>query len=756
MHLGKKTIPKEINNLNGIDDGVHTKKIEIQNVECIQSNHLEFEHSDANVNLTPLITESELLPTSKQVIKKPLDLKSINTFFLTKDQKKAKKVAEEQEKLKLEIQDSKKISMEFSKGKSVNPFLQPRKYLQPHNLAHINNNNQSISYLNGDTCESGVRFRPFQILHAPWPSCHNSHVNSPPISNNPIAVINTPFKLKEVSRRYYASFSSSSLPILKSVAPIKYILSNELSVTSHDMGRAFDSDPDVICYFDEIMAYNVANGKSSVNMDIMDKKKILYENGMVKISRDNLISYLESIHGSYICSSSASKALVDKILRSKNDEIINKKELWCEFFKPTQSDQILGSYNAINSQRIKAWLKQWKPQLDENKDSNFHFTKKHSSLPMSNSKKEKKSKNPKISKKRKIINSDDDFITDDDSIISFTDDEDDDDLTSYFTPKNTQNNNISLFESELNYDPGRWKNEIPIGKYHLLLLGPSGSGKTAAVRAAASECGYDIVEIHSGQPRGGKDVLGLLAEATKSHAVSGETASSLVKDGGVAGWISVLSAMNAAASIENKQKSNFQSQNVNRNSKFKKNVHVNGENDGSDEFSKKKTKKSIEGVESSVKPKKSKKKSAKNKRHKTIGSDSEDDKYDDLMDIYDYASYNEFNRPNSSDQRAARALRRNQKELNSSVNNNDSIECNLGKIHENAEPCREISESCTPLVFCGECEDTNEVSLSEVEKNTDLDQITKSVEDKSIENPTLQNNLPISSDTKINQKNGNR
>ncbi|KAI8847248.1 hypothetical protein BC829DRAFT_248612 [Chytridium lagenaria] len=57
------------------------------------------------------------------------------------------------------------------------------------------------------------------------------------------------------------------------------------------------------------------------------------------------------------------------------------------------------------------------------------------------------------------------------------------------------------------------------GLLHLRLVGPSGSGRTSVVRAAAGECGYNIVEVNAGQRRTGKDVTAWVEEATRSHGL---------------------------------------------------------------------------------------------------------------------------------------------------------------------------------------------------------------------------------------------
>ncbi|KAJ2162299.1 hypothetical protein GGF46_000790 [Coemansia sp. RSA 552] len=57
--------------------------------------------------------------------------------------------------------------------------------------------------------------------------------------------------------------------------------------------------------------------------------------------------------------------------------------------------------------------------------------------------------------------------------------------------------------------------------YNIILLeGPSGACKTAAIYACASECGFEVCEIHPGQRRSGRDVLAALEDAIQSHTIS--------------------------------------------------------------------------------------------------------------------------------------------------------------------------------------------------------------------------------------------
>ncbi|KAJ2082315.1 hypothetical protein H4R24_001691 [Coemansia sp. RSA 988] len=53
----------------------------------------------------------------------------------------------------------------------------------------------------------------------------------------------------------------------------------------------------------------------------------------------------------------------------------------------------------------------------------------------------------------------------------------------------------------------------------ILLEGPSGSCKTAAVYACASECGFEVREIHPGERRSGKDVLAVFEDVILSHTI---------------------------------------------------------------------------------------------------------------------------------------------------------------------------------------------------------------------------------------------
>ncbi|KAJ1910231.1 hypothetical protein H4219_006253, partial [Mycoemilia scoparia] len=59
-----------------------------------------------------------------------------------------------------------------------------------------------------------------------------------------------------------------------------------------------------------------------------------------------------------------------------------------------------------------------------------------------------------------------------------------------------------------------------------LLVGPPGCGKTAAVYACASQCGYQVHELHPGNKRRGQDIMAELEELIQTHVVVGGGGSS--------------------------------------------------------------------------------------------------------------------------------------------------------------------------------------------------------------------------------------
>ncbi|KAJ1786639.1 hypothetical protein LPJ62_003709 [Coemansia sp. RSA 2167] len=74
----------------------------------------------------------------------------------------------------------------------------------------------------------------------------------------------------------------------------------------------------------------------------------------------------------------------------------------------------------------------------------------------------------------------------------------------------------------------------------ILLDGPSGSCKTAAVYACASECGFEVYEIHPGQRRSGKDVLAVLEDVIQSHTIAMPTGNTSGADRAVVNQMLIL------------------------------------------------------------------------------------------------------------------------------------------------------------------------------------------------------------------------
>ncbi|EGF80552.1 hypothetical protein BATDEDRAFT_88695 [Batrachochytrium dendrobatidis JAM81] len=56
-----------------------------------------------------------------------------------------------------------------------------------------------------------------------------------------------------------------------------------------------------------------------------------------------------------------------------------------------------------------------------------------------------------------------------------------------------------------------------------LIVGPTGCGKSALVYAAAKECGYLVVEMNGSQRRTGKDLVGILGEASLTRGMRGNS-----------------------------------------------------------------------------------------------------------------------------------------------------------------------------------------------------------------------------------------
>ncbi|PIA18727.1 P-loop containing nucleoside triphosphate hydrolase protein [Coemansia reversa NRRL 1564] len=74
----------------------------------------------------------------------------------------------------------------------------------------------------------------------------------------------------------------------------------------------------------------------------------------------------------------------------------------------------------------------------------------------------------------------------------------------------------------------------------ILLEGPSGSCKTAAVYACASECGFEVREIHPGERRSGKDVLAIFEDIISSHTIRTPAGTTLATDQATVNQVLIL------------------------------------------------------------------------------------------------------------------------------------------------------------------------------------------------------------------------
>jgi hypothetical protein len=474
------------------------------------------------------------------------DLKNINPFFLTKEQKRLKKLMEDQEKLRLEVEASHKASAEFSKGKTVNPFLQPRKPSQTQPATTGNQIGGLAGYFGGD------RTVPMMIplSYAPWPTEADGHVGMCQLYRNwKLEDVETPFKLKLKLRRL-ADGTFFDWTLAEQISPIRY--TEELFLTRIESEPVATVEPET-----SLINLGDAIGVTATS------------SATITIPREVLQTFLESLYGHELMVAPSSKALLNSVYgqsdytsspttpKSADSQVSPHSLLWCDRFKPATCSDILGTANQIVTKYVKEWLQAWKASsedslslkkdavakstvtkklrvLDEGDDDDkesddnteYGDSKRQKKLSSSGRKRKlfKLLKNRKSkARQRRIVDSDSDFVVPDDEF-------------------DYESEDSSEAESE-----SEDAKPLAMARTHLRLLGPPGSGRTSTVRAAAEECGYDIIEFHAGQKRTGKDVNSFLSEATRSHAVMAESTSSLAIPGGKAGWASILSAMNAQA-----------------------------------------------------------------------------------------------------------------------------------------------------------------------------------------------------------------
>ncbi|KAI8613478.1 hypothetical protein BC830DRAFT_474817 [Chytriomyces sp. MP71] len=406
------------------------------------------------------------------------------------------KMLQDQAQLLKEIEDRHALSAEFSKGKSINPFLQKRA------VSGINESGMSGSNaISLDSSEADMN-RVWEKGSAPFPTSLNAHVNH----SNSFCLetgafeIATPFKLKgRLSKKV------DGIPILENVWKLKLVNSTEyIQEDSFEVGR--DLIP--------------ANCREAWRVSCLDTSR----GGLptvLQVAETQLESFLEQIHSTTKLSQSPPlKKLWEDVVswkpfRMEADSLVS----WSDKFRPTSVEDILGAHNSSNAKAVKDWLLGWKGLGGGNTSD----LKQVSTDPPAVLK-----QIPKLQNFKRVFDSD--FIVDDEADGDYLEEIDDCSMQARST---SVSDDDDVFQSS--HGEGRkrrrrekkaWKKsrvEDQLKSQHLRLIGPSSSGRSCCVKAIADECGFDVLEIHAGQKRSGKEVQSLLAEATQSHAV-GDTA----------------------------------------------------------------------------------------------------------------------------------------------------------------------------------------------------------------------------------------
>ncbi|KAI9343099.1 hypothetical protein BDR26DRAFT_858512 [Obelidium mucronatum] len=463
---------------------------------------------------------------------KPLsdaELLAANPFFLSTEQRRLQKLLQDQNKLLHQIQERQRTSAEFSKGKSANPFLQPRLFTS------------SASVGSATAAERKFAWTNTTPTAAPWPKySHTAHEAIYPTSLD-ISDISTPFKMKgrlimESGDKLVQTNAAKLLTRAHLTQHQQPIVGLEAQISS-----LLDPISRVLGHLDFSECNNNHSSGASANMMLQK----------VDISIDLLKSYLVRLHGSdLMLETGGCKTLWNRLFESKNDVVVPTtdadssggigwagRESWVDKFRPSCRDDIVGIENQKQVGKVKLWLEQWRQvgrssggggcgggQLDE-LGSLSAFSSTAPIPETASTAKEKRFKKPSCdfdphAKDDEASYQPDDDIEDseDESVFSYMAEEADDDEDVFqpiLSKKRRKVNNKKKKKS------GQKASETSNPNVHLRLVGPPSSGRTNAVKVVAAECGFDVIEIHSGLKRGGKDILSLLSEATQSHVVTG-------------------------------------------------------------------------------------------------------------------------------------------------------------------------------------------------------------------------------------------
>eukprot|EP01134_Creolimax_fragrantissima_P001964 CFRG1964T1 len=191
---------------------------------------------------------------------------------------------------------------------------------------------------------------------------------------------------------------------------------------------------------------------------------------------------------------------------------------WAAKFRPTCAGQVVGKANSYSAQYIIAWLKEWNNPTISKMTSHTQTLRakrvkrnKISDCSDSESCQDDRLPEPQVSFDpslfyynidpivRKRRTSMDDFIVSDEDFIEYSEDSSDERNCARSTR-------------------GRGNVRNPPALHTVMaLFGPSGSGKTASVYACAQELNMQVIEINASMRRSGRTVMEICREATQSR-----------------------------------------------------------------------------------------------------------------------------------------------------------------------------------------------------------------------------------------------
>ncbi|TPX66008.1 hypothetical protein CcCBS67573_g07957 [Chytriomyces confervae] len=479
----------------------------------------------ASCSSVTVTTEQKSLSLDPPVTTGPLtdeELLLANPFFLSMEQRRRQKTLQDLLLLQKEIEERHKLSADFSKGKSLNPFLKPR---VPATSSLIASNTSNCIEKNFE--------RPSwaENAHASWPTVFNSHVNHSNacfIETPFLSRVETPFKLKNPMR--------SSVQQFPPKVRLVNVKSNASCIDSANLsGKNFHS---------------FLGGLESWTYAYEDCNRVPSE---LSLSTTLLLDYLLTIHKNDLVQPSPVLSKLFKSLSSpeRKGRTISH-QMWSDKFQPNSVEDLVGASTVSNARFLKDWLMRWKSGA----------TSAGPSANLETVATGRKTKNRKFKKPKQDL---DNFIVSDDveesdiDIIAVDDIQDVEDDAEYFdlgmhysedededifepigasSRRNRRNRRKGRLDRDRDRGGTRPRKtyagsstetpETSVRDRHLRLIGPPASGRSCCIRAAALDCGYDVIEVNAGQKRSGKEVSSLLSEATQSHAVTlgaGEIAS---------------------------------------------------------------------------------------------------------------------------------------------------------------------------------------------------------------------------------------